>query len=1283
MKKFCFIILFFISLKINAQTTNIQPGASCCGTIFLYDMVSFKWNSVSGATQYRLQVAESNGSSTNPFPWDQTNGFSTGSVLVFNSNLGNVATYSLTSLARGKSYSWSVREDKTYLFSSKFYFYYAPSIPVLNSPGTNVCSPISLSWGTSSGADQYSLQISTSNNLNQISGFSSTVYNQNVGNVTSKSVSLSPGTYYWSVRGGTSIGGGKYATSGSFTVISTPSSPSGVSASAQSTSSILISWNSVSGASSYDVYRNGSYLTNTSSTSYTNSGLSASTNYCYTIYAKNSCGSSSASSQSCTTTNSYTLSINPTTASANATSGTGSTAVTSNISWSASSNQTWLTITAGTSGSNNGTISYSYSANPNTTSRTATITVSGSGVTSKTLTVTQVGQSPSLSINPTTASANATSGTSSTAVTSNIIWTASSNQTWLTITAGTSGSNNGTISYSYSANPNTTSRTATITVSGSGVTSQTLTVTQDVANQTPQFLPNCPTSGNDYCNCNASPYGFNLKIKLTNEPAAVYRPDAGSNIPTRTTFSWQHVIGATNYELYIANQNRTAIGHFPSFLIPLSETENIPSSYNNIPVNSTIFRTLNSSSWLTNNTSYIIKIIAKDNNENIIACNEISFTTFNPNTVQNDCAGYSFGSLKGHFNNIIVCDNEIDDGHATSNAICCNNKPLWHCRHNQCKDYVCRYYHTVYNLNFVNNNLRLNRTARTWDDAANQKEYLEYYSNDGTSFTPPQTGDIFIYDGGCRDCRSHVSLVKSVTNTTISIVQQNVRDGNHFSTLTLNNNNGFFTVTGDGDLVAWLRPKKLKMYYRLNNTDDNFTRLFPDNNSPAYIGNATPTIQWTHVPNLEYKLYVKKKRDIGYCYEQITGSPFILTNKNSSGFSFYGNNLAQGAYLCKVVASTDDNVGTIESDIVFFNITSNIATKVNVKEPNNLQIVTVNQNKKKSSNSSTSSVPNALISKLSNGLWSVIGFTDTYGKLFAIQSVNVGDTIKGSSNGYNDSQIIVNDNMIESGIIQIEFAQLATNRHILDANVEILNNQSIVTENTVNLRITAINYLSYQVISYEDEKETIIVSKLPSDSILNFSLADGLNSIIIRFIGTHDTIEVTKTIDYQPKIDNSNSYIVTINCDKNSINSKMFINGRFIKTLINTSEQFTIPKGINYINFTKDGFSFLGVTVDTTKTIDLKLNALNVIFNESNRQIAKLYPNPTSGRFLVESNENAKNVVIQVYDMQGKLILSKNLDNQLGKWSTEIDIVHCVNALYIVKLQVDDKYYEGKVIKQE
>lgn len=72
-------------------------------------------------------------------------------------------------------------------------------------------------------------------------------------------------------------------------------------------------------------------------------------------------------------------------------------------------------------------------------------------------------------------------------ITSNIPWTVSSNQTWLT-PSSTSGSGNATITLTAAANPATSTRNATVTVSGAGVVPQTITVTQAIATNILEIL---------------------------------------------------------------------------------------------------------------------------------------------------------------------------------------------------------------------------------------------------------------------------------------------------------------------------------------------------------------------------------------------------------------------------------------------------------------------------------------------------------------------------------------------------------------------------------------------------------------------------------------------------------------------------------------------------------------------------------------------------------------------------------------------------------------------------
>jgi poly(3-hydroxybutyrate) depolymerase len=81
-----------------------------------------------------------------------------------------------------------------------------------------------------------------------------------------------------------------------------PAAPSGMSVTATTAGSVSLSWNASSGASSYNVYRNGSKEGSSNSTAYTDNGLSASTTYTYTVTATSSSGESAPSSTVSATT---------------------------------------------------------------------------------------------------------------------------------------------------------------------------------------------------------------------------------------------------------------------------------------------------------------------------------------------------------------------------------------------------------------------------------------------------------------------------------------------------------------------------------------------------------------------------------------------------------------------------------------------------------------------------------------------------------------------------------------------------------------------------------------------------------------------------------------------------------------------------------------------------------------------------------------------------------------------------------------------------------------------
>lgn len=87
-----------------------------------------------------------------------------------------------------------------------------------------------------------------------------------------------------------------------------PAAPGGLAVSGTTSSSVSLAWNAVSGATGYNVYRNGSKVTAVSGTSATVTGLAASTAYSFQVTATNAAGESA---KSATVTGTTTSTGNP------------------------------------------------------------------------------------------------------------------------------------------------------------------------------------------------------------------------------------------------------------------------------------------------------------------------------------------------------------------------------------------------------------------------------------------------------------------------------------------------------------------------------------------------------------------------------------------------------------------------------------------------------------------------------------------------------------------------------------------------------------------------------------------------------------------------------------------------------------------------------------------------------------------------------------------------------------------------------------------------------------
>jgi hypothetical protein len=156
-----------------------------------------------------------------------------------------------------------------------------------------------------------------------------------------------------------------------------------------------------------------------------------------------------------------------------------------NCSWTASTSTSFLTITAGASQTGTGTVTATAAANSSSDSRTGTITVNYTGG-SQTFTVTQGGNCV---YNPTPNSATFTNlafnGQTFTVTTSGAScgWSAApdSNSPWITVTAGSTNTGQGTVTYAITANngAGATQRTGNIVITGANGATANFVITQN------------------------------------------------------------------------------------------------------------------------------------------------------------------------------------------------------------------------------------------------------------------------------------------------------------------------------------------------------------------------------------------------------------------------------------------------------------------------------------------------------------------------------------------------------------------------------------------------------------------------------------------------------------------------------------------------------------------------------------------------------------------------------------------------------------------------------------
>jgi fibronectin type 3 domain-containing protein len=264
------------SAKTDAALS--APGTLTKGVV-TDSSIAISWQTATGALSYKIYI------STTQTGTYEVQGTATGTQYTLNRLTAGTTYYIKVTAISGtrESAASGVLTAQTAVKT--------PSVPTGVTAATASVTSITVTWTAVEGASSYIIYGGTSSSsLAQIGTSISATYTH---------TGLTAATmYYYAVAsvnaGGTSV---KSTATSATTGVSAPGVPSGVTAKAASSTSITVTWTSVTGASSYIIYGGTSSTslaqigTSTSAT-YTHTGLTAATTYYYAVASVNAGGTS-------------------------------------------------------------------------------------------------------------------------------------------------------------------------------------------------------------------------------------------------------------------------------------------------------------------------------------------------------------------------------------------------------------------------------------------------------------------------------------------------------------------------------------------------------------------------------------------------------------------------------------------------------------------------------------------------------------------------------------------------------------------------------------------------------------------------------------------------------------------------------------------------------------------------------------------------------------------------------------------------------------------------------
>ena len=1190
------ILLYFLTTCLSIQgfsavdiiiSGGVVPNGMTRGTTYPITIYVQNTGSTSTSTSFYINISINTSSTYNGNQTYLTDIFVSGGVAAGQTKTVNTNITIPCSYTAGTRYILA-GADATNLISesnetnNNFNFPFLNrnlNTPLPNSPTNITQTSFQANWQTIPEATSYTLLVALNNTFtNILPGYN----NLNVGNVTSRVVSgLNCNTnYYYRVQAVNSCGSSPAVTSEQIATTSacscpTQTNPTANSASNQSQTGFRANWSTASGASGYrlDVSTSNTFSSfvsgynnldvgNTTSRDVT--GLTCNTTYYYRLRAYNSCGNTSSNSSTINTTTTACTCPTQTAPSANAATNQSQTGFRAN--WSTASGASGYRLDVSTSSTFSSFVSgYNNLDVGNTTSRDVTGLTCNTTYYYRLRAYNSCGNTSSNSSTINTTTTNCTCPTQTTPTAN-----AASNQLQTAFRANWSTAS-GASGYRLDVS---TSNTFGTFVSGynnldvGNVTS--LDVTGLTCNTTYYYRIRAYNScGNNSSNSTTITTSTTTCTCPTQTNPTVN--SASNQSQTGFRANWSTASGANGYRLDVSISNT-----FSTFI----------SGYNNLDVGNTTSRDI---TGLTCNTTYYYRVRAYNScgntssNSSIIttattsctcptqsapatnAASNQSQSGFRANwSIASGASGYRLDvSTNSTFSSLLSGYNNLDVGNTTSRdvtGLTCNTT----------------YYYRLRAYNSCNNT---SNNSSTITVSTNQ------CSNDPSLAVPQQiTSPVGNPIGHGCECIKQSLFCQSQPNAPNygwGFWQRGTCHGTGHS-----ESSG---IGGADDRYAWDCNMNLP-YYNLDYHQNVYAV------ADGYIMNNSDNQGWGNNPTGQLLIRHTNGSETWY-------SGYLHMNQITS--KKFGATLAERQVTAGEIIGVVDGVTGYSPHLHFilYYKDPNVTTKLrSVNRTISPRLVPASEFRLTAIGSL---ITGASIFIKRDSLWRNYGRTDENGsiRILLMPSIQQGDSVKILAAGYEDMILKIDAfTSLTNKLVIPMMEQISPSLKVKNPKIETLSQKTFYDNPTVNLKITGKNYSNYDVIRIFDGGDTtiylpVISNNSPQDSLVNINLVDtGYNYYEFRFKGI-DTVSLFKSFNFAPNT--SAFYKTKVNFPNKLKGAQLYIDGSFIKYLLNSGDSIALFNGTHYLRIQALGYKDSTFVVNTTGAINISLDSISYSATQS------------------------------------------------------------------------------------